>query len=150
LRPDAHFGRDFAAGGRGRHALHPHRLRRALPRRRRALPLPRRTRGRARAAGGPPMISLWYAFVAAMLAIYVVLDGFDFGAGIAHLFVARNDAERRQVLSAIGPIWDGNEVWLIAAGGTLFFAFPKAYAVGFSGFYLPLMLVLWLLILRGI
>src|SRR5207237_1155993 len=64
--------------------------------------------------------------------------------------VARTDAERRQVLAAIGPVWDGNEVWLIAAGGTLFFAFPVAYAAAFSGFYLPLMLVLWLLILRGI
>jgi cytochrome d ubiquinol oxidase subunit II len=93
---------------------------------------------------------LWYANVAAMLAIYVVLDGFDFGAGIVHLFVARTEAERRQVLAAIGPVWDGNEVWLIAAGGTLFFAFPKAYAISFSGFYLPLMLVLWLLILRGV
>ena len=96
------------------------------------------------------MIALWYANVAAMLTVYVVLDGFDFGAGIVHLFVARTDAERRQVLAAIGPVWDGNEVWLIAAGGTLFFAFPAAYAAAFSGFYLPLMLVLWLLILRGI
>ena len=96
------------------------------------------------------MIALWYANIAAMLAVYVVLDGFDFGAGIVHLFVARTDAERRQVLAAIGPVWDGNEVWLIAAGGTLFFAFPVAYAAAFSGFYLPLMLVLWLLILRGI
>jgi cytochrome bd ubiquinol oxidase subunit II len=96
------------------------------------------------------MIALWYANIAAMLAVYVVLDGFDFGAGIVHLFVARTDAERRQVLAAIGPVWDGNEVWLIAAGGTLFFAFPRAYAAAFSGFYLPLMLVLWLLILRGI
>ncbi|HEX4384481.1 MAG TPA: cytochrome d ubiquinol oxidase subunit II, partial [Myxococcales bacterium] len=96
------------------------------------------------------MTALWYANVAAMLAIYVVLDGFDFGAGIVHLFVARTEAERRQVLAAIGPVWDGNEVWLIAAGGTLFFAFPRAYAISFSGFYLPLMLVLWLLILRGV
>ena len=96
------------------------------------------------------MIALWYFNIAAMLAVYVVLDGFDFGAGIVHLFVARTDAERRQVFSAIGPVWDGNEVWLLAAGGTLFFAFPRAYAVSFSGFYLPLMLVLWLLILRGV
>ena len=96
------------------------------------------------------MTALWYANVAGMLAVYVVLDGFDFGAGIVHLFVARTEPERRQVLSAIGPVWDGNEVWLIAAGGTLFFAFPRAYAISFSGFYLPLMLVLWLLILRGV
>jgi cytochrome d ubiquinol oxidase subunit II len=96
------------------------------------------------------MIALWYFIIAGMLAVYVVLDGFDFGAGIVHLFVARTDAERRQVLAAIGPVWDGNEVWLIAAGGALFFAFPQAYAAGFSGFYLPLMLVLWLLVLRGL
>src|SRR5712692_9850035 len=85
-----------------------------------------------------------------MLALYVVLDGFDLGAGILHLFVARTDAERRQVLRTIGPVWDGNEVWLLAAGGTLYFAFPALYASGFSGFYLPLMIVLWLLVLRGI
>ncbi len=96
------------------------------------------------------MIGLWYALVASMLTVYVVLDGFDFGAAALHLFVARTDRERREVLAAIGPVWDGNEVWLIAGGATLFFAFPQAYAVGFSGFYLPLMLVLWLLILRGI
>ena len=96
------------------------------------------------------MTALWYANIAAMLAVYVVLDGFDFGAGILHLFVARTEAERRQVLATIGPVWDGNEVWLLAAGGTLFFAFPNVYATSFSGFYLPLMLVLWLLILRGV
>lgn len=84
-----------------------------------------------------------------MFAIYAVLDGFDMGVGIVYLLAARTDAERRTVLGCIGPVWDGNEVWLIAAGGTLFFAFPAAYAAGFSGFYLPLMMVLWLLILRG-
>jgi cytochrome bd ubiquinol oxidase subunit II len=96
------------------------------------------------------MIAFWYGAVAVMLAIYVVLDGFDFGAGILHLFVARTDRERREVLASIGPVWDGNEVWLLAAGGVLVLAFPRAYAVGFSGFYLPLMIVLWLLILRGL
>ena len=85
-----------------------------------------------------------------MLATYVVLDGFDLGAGIVHLLVAHTDLERRTVLSSIGPVWDGNEVWLLAAGGTLYFAFPALYASSFSGFYLPLMIVLWLLILRGI
>jgi len=85
-----------------------------------------------------------------MLAAYVILDGFDIGAGIIHLFVAKNDAERRAVLASIGPVWDGNEVWLLAAGGTLYFAFPALYASSFSGFYLALMIVLWLLILRGI
>src|SRR5258705_13474968 len=96
------------------------------------------------------MEAIWFCLVALMLTGYVVLDGYDIGAGIIHLLVARSDLERRQILQSIGPFWDGNEVWLIAGGGTLFFAFPAAYASGFSGFYLPLMIVLWLLILRGI
>ena len=96
------------------------------------------------------METVWFCLVAFMIAVYVVLDGFDLGAGIIHLFVAHSDAERRAVLGSIGPVWDGNEVWLLAAGGTLFFAFPALYASSFSGFYLPLMIVLWLLILRGI
>ncbi|HET8725336.1 MAG TPA: cytochrome d ubiquinol oxidase subunit II [Anaeromyxobacteraceae bacterium] len=96
------------------------------------------------------MEALWYGVVAAMLAVYVALDGYDLGAGALHLLVARDDAERREVLGAIGPFWDGNEVWLVAAGGALVLAFPVAYAVGFSGFYLPLFLVLWLLLLRGL
>jgi cytochrome d ubiquinol oxidase subunit II len=91
----------------------------------------------------------WFWLVAIMLTVYVLLDGFDLGAGAIHLLVAKTDEERRQVLASIGPVWDGNEVWLIAAGGTLYFAFPALYASGFSGFYLPLMIVLWLLILRG-
>lgn len=95
------------------------------------------------------MGTLWYCLVASMIAVYVLLDGFDLGAGAIHLIIAKTDAERRQVLASIGPVWDANEVWLIAAGGTLFFAFPALYASGFSGFYLPLMMVLWLLILRG-
>ncbi len=96
------------------------------------------------------MQTIWFMLVAVMIAIYVVLDGFDLGAGIVHLLVARSDGERRQVLRSIGPVWDGNEVWLLAGGGTLYFAFPALYASSFSGFYLPLMMVLWLLILRGI
>jgi cytochrome d ubiquinol oxidase subunit II len=94
--------------------------------------------------------AIWFVILGAMLTTYAVLDGFDFGAGIVHLFVARTDAERRTVLSAIGPLWDGNEVWLIAAGGALVFAFPRAYGAAFSGLYLALNLVLWLLVLRGI
>lgn len=96
------------------------------------------------------MEAFWFAALSAMLAMYVVLDGFDFGAGILHRFVAKADDERRTVLAAIGPVWDGNEVWLLAAGGVMFFAFPRAYSAAFSGFYMPLMIVLWLLILRGI
>ena len=95
------------------------------------------------------MGTIWFCLVAVMIAVYVLLDGFDLGAGAIHLLVAKTDAERRQVLASIGPVWDGNEVWLLAAGGTLYFAFPALYASGFSGFYLPLMMVLWLLILRG-
>jgi cytochrome d ubiquinol oxidase subunit II len=95
------------------------------------------------------MQALWFALAAVMVAIYVVLDGFDFGAGALHLAVAKNDRERRQVLAAIGPFWDGNEVWLLAAGGVLFLAFPKVLASGLSGFYLAIFLVLWVLILRG-
>ena len=94
--------------------------------------------------------TLWFCLVALMIASYVVLDGYDLGAGIVHLFVAHTDEERRQVLQSIGPFWDGNEVWLLAGGGTLYFAFPALYAASFSGFYLPLMMVLWLLMLRGI
>jgi len=96
------------------------------------------------------MGTLWFWIVASMLGAYVVLDGFDLGVGIVYLFVAKTDQERQHALRAIGPVWDGNEVWLLAAGGTLFFAFPLLYASAFSGFYLPLMIVLWLLILRGI
>jgi len=96
------------------------------------------------------METIWFWLVACMLAAYVIFDGFDFGAGIVHFFVARTGAERRTVLSTVGPVWDGNEVWLLAAGGTLYFAFPALYASSFSGFYLPLMMVLWLLILRGV
>ena len=96
------------------------------------------------------MTSLWFWIVAAMITTYVVLDGFDLGAGAIYLFAAKTNDERRRVLRAIGPVWDGNEVWLIAAGGTLYFAFPRLYASSFSGFYLPLTMVLWLLILRGI
>jgi cytochrome bd ubiquinol oxidase subunit II len=96
------------------------------------------------------VVSLWFSLVTFMLTAYVVLDGFDLGAGALHLWVARTPTERALVLRSIGPVWDGNEVWLVAAGGSLFFAFPRLYAVSFSGFYLPLMIVLWLLILRGI
>lgn len=96
------------------------------------------------------MEAFWFFVIAFMLTMYVILDGFDLGAGILHLFVAKNDMERRTVLNAIGPVWDGNEVWILAAGGTLYFAFPLLYASSFSGFYLPLIIVLWLMMLRGL
>jgi cytochrome d ubiquinol oxidase subunit II len=96
------------------------------------------------------VVEFWFAVASVMLTIYVVLDGFDFGAGALHLFVARTDRERRQVLAAIGPFWDGNEVWLLATGGALFVAFPRVLASGLSGFYFAIFLVLWVLILRGV
>jgi cytochrome d ubiquinol oxidase subunit II len=93
---------------------------------------------------------LWFWLVAVMIVGYVVLDGFDLGVGVLHLFLVRTEAERQASLRSIGPVWDGNEVWLLAGGGTLYFAFPLLYASAFSGFYLPLMIVLWLLVLRGV
>jgi cytochrome d ubiquinol oxidase subunit II len=93
---------------------------------------------------------IWFWLVAVMIVGYVVLDGFDLGVGVLHLFLPRTELERRTILASIGPVWDGNEVWLLAGGGTLYFAFPLLYASAFSGFYLPLMIVLWLLILRGV
>jgi cytochrome d ubiquinol oxidase subunit II len=96
------------------------------------------------------METIWFILVALMLAAYVILDGFDLGAGAIHLLIAKTNSERRMILRAVGPVWDGNEVWLLAAGGTLYFAFPMLYASSFSGFYLPLIIVLWLLMMRGI
>lgn len=92
----------------------------------------------------------WYIVLMTMLAMYVILDGYDFGAGIVHLFFSKTEKDRKAITSAIGPFWDANEVWLIAAGGILFFAFPTLYASSFSGFYLPLIMILWMLIFRAI
>lgn len=96
------------------------------------------------------METVWFWLIALLLTTYVVLDGFDLGAGAIYLFAARTDRERRTVLQSIGPVWDANEVWLLAAGGSLVLAFPRLFASSFSGFYLPLMIVLWLLILRAV
>ena len=93
---------------------------------------------------------IWFALLVVLLTGYAVLDGFDLGAGAVHLIVARTDTERRHVLNSIGPVWDGNEVWLITAGGALFAAFPLVYATVFSGFYLAMVLVLGALILRAV
>jgi len=92
---------------------------------------------------------VWFILMGVLLAGYSILDGFDLGAGILHL-TARTDTERRLVINSIGPIWDGNEVWLITFGGAMFAAFPNAYAAVFSGFYIALMLVLLTLILRAV
>jgi len=96
------------------------------------------------------METVWFALVTMMLAMYVVLDGLNFGVGMVYRTVARAEAERRLARASINPVWVGYEVWLVAAGGLLFLAFPKAYAAGFSGFYLALIIVLWLLIFRGL
>jgi cytochrome d ubiquinol oxidase subunit II len=98
----------------------------------------------------PDLQTVWFLLIGILLVGYAVLDGFDLGAGIVHLFVARDDTERRNVLNSIGPVWDGNEVWLVTGGGALFAAFPLVYATVFSGFYLAVMLILGALILRAI
>ena len=96
------------------------------------------------------MIALWYGILAFMLSTYIVLDGRNFGAGILHWIVARSQAERRQVIAAIGPLWSWHEVWLVGTGGVMVMAFPRLMAASFSGCYLALFLILWCLLLRGI
>jgi cytochrome d ubiquinol oxidase subunit II len=96
------------------------------------------------------MATVFFIILAFMITTYVVLDGFDLGVGALHRILGRTDRERDEATALIGPIWDGNEVWLIAAGGVLFLAFPRAYAAAFSGLYFGLILVLWLLIGRGL
>lgn len=93
---------------------------------------------------------LWFFLIFVLIAGYFVLDGFDLGIGVLSPFIARNDEERSILRRAIGPVWDGNEVWLLTAGGALFAAFPDAYATTFSGFYLAVMLVLFGLIVRAV
>src|SRR4051794_13494536 len=96
------------------------------------------------------MATVWFCFLALMVTMYVVLDGFDLGVGTLHLLLAKTGEEREQTTAAIGPVWNGNEVWLIAGGGVLFMAFPAAYAGALSGLYFGLILVLWLLVGRGL
>jgi cytochrome bd ubiquinol oxidase subunit II len=96
------------------------------------------------------MITLWYGILAFMLTTYIVLDGRNFGAGILHWIVARNQNERRQVIAAIGPLWSWHEVWLVGTGGVMVMTFPRLMSASFSGCYLALILILWCLLLRGI
>lgn len=96
------------------------------------------------------MITLWLCLLVLVLGLYVLLDGFDLGVGILHLLVAKDGPERHRFLASVAPLWDGNEVWLIAGGGTLFAIFPALFATGFSAFYLPLMILLWLLVMRAL
>src|SRR6187455_2907954 len=96
------------------------------------------------------LADLWFGLFVLIIAGYLILDGFDMGVGILHLPLARSDHERRTLLNSIGPVWDGNEVWLVLAGGVLFAVFPFVYASLFSGFYLAFMLVLLVMILRTV
>ncbi len=92
---------------------------------------------------------IWFFLLGILLIGYAILDGFDLGIGALHLF-SKGDAERRTLINSIGPVWDGNEVWLVTGGGALFAAFPHAYATAFSGFYLAFMLLLFCLIFRAV
>lgn len=96
------------------------------------------------------LTTVWFVLIAVLWTGYFVLEGFDFGVGVLLPVLGRNEAERKTVLATIGPVWDGNEVWLLVAGGATFAAFPEWYATLFSGFYLPLFLILVALILRGV
>ncbi|MCL4321617.1 MAG: cytochrome d ubiquinol oxidase subunit II [Deltaproteobacteria bacterium] len=93
---------------------------------------------------------LWFILVAVLILGWSVMDGFDYGVGGLLRFISKNDNERRYVMNAIGPVWEGNQVWLILGGGAVFAAFPKVYASVFSGFYLAFMLVVWLIIFRAV
>lgn len=96
------------------------------------------------------LTTVWFALIAVLWIGYFCLEGFDFGVGMLLPVLARDDRERRVLLNTIGPVWDGNEVWLLVAGGATFAAFPEWYATLFSGFYLPLLLILLALIVRGL
>jgi cytochrome d ubiquinol oxidase subunit II len=100
--------------------------------------------------GALDLNTVWFALVGVLFTGYVILDGFDLGVGVLHLFAARTDEDRRIFLNAIGPVWDGNEVWLVTGGGALFAAFPAVYATVFSGFYLAFMALLCALIFRAV
>lgn len=93
---------------------------------------------------------LWFVLIGVLFSGFFILEGFDYGVGILHLFLGKNKEERDQIMMTIEPVWDGNEVWLLTAGGAIFASFPFWYAALFSGFYIPLFLVLVSLILRGV
>jgi len=92
--------------------------------------------------GSLDLNTVWFVLVGVLFTGYVILDGFDLGVGVLHLLAVRRDEERRVFINAIGPVWDGNEVWLVTGGGALFAAFPAVYATVFSGFYLAFMALL--------
>ncbi len=92
----------------------------------------------------------WFIIIAIVLVVFFILDGYDFGTGIIHLFIAKTEKDKEVIAKSAGLFWDSNEVWLVAGGGMLFMAFPTFYASVFSGFYLPLIIVLWLIVFRAI
>jgi cytochrome bd ubiquinol oxidase subunit II len=94
--------------------------------------------------------TLWFLLIGVLFTGYFILEGFDFGVGILLPFLGKSDAERRRIINTIGPVWDGNEVWILTGGGAIFAAFPHWYATLFSGFYLALLLMLLALIVRGV
>ena len=94
--------------------------------------------------------NIWFALIGVLFIGFFFLEGFDFGVGILLMILGKKDTERRIIINTIGPVWDGNEVWLITAGGAIFAAFPNWYATMFSGFYLALLVVLVALIMRGV
>ena len=94
--------------------------------------------------------STWFFLWGLLWAVFFMTDGFDFGIGTIYPFAGKTDRDRRVMLNAMGPLWDGNEVWLITAGGVTFAAFPQVYATMFSSLYTPLMLILFALIFRGV
>lgn len=96
------------------------------------------------------LTTVWFGLIAVLWIGYFILEGFDFGVGMLLRVVAKNEGERRAIITTLGPLWDGNEVWLLVAGGATFAAFPEWYATLFSGFYLPLLLILVALIIRGV
>src|ERR1700759_1397940 len=96
------------------------------------------------------LTTVWFGLIALLWAGYFLLEGFDFGVGMLLPVLARDNRERRLLINTIGPVWDGNEVWLLVAGGATFAAFPEWYATLFSGFYLPLLIILVALIVRGV
>src|SRR5664279_2763932 len=96
------------------------------------------------------LTTVWFVLIAVLWIGYFCLEGFDFGVGILLPFLAKDETERRVMINTIGPVWDGNEVWVLVAGGATFAAFPEWYATLFSGFYLPLLLILVALIVRGL
>ncbi|MEW5719832.1 MAG: cytochrome d ubiquinol oxidase subunit II, partial [Chloroflexota bacterium] len=94
--------------------------------------------------------TLWFILIGVLFTGFFVLEGFDYGVGILLPFLGKDDDERRVIINSIGPVWDGNEVWMVTAGGAMFAAFPNWYATLFSGFYLALVLMLLALIMRGV